>query len=73
MNYAIGIPKSIHVILKEGRIDTKGMNGDQMHKILGSHEYFKNEKSFIERYLGEEKKHIVYFLPKFHPELNPIE
>ena len=48
MNYAIGIPKSIHVILKEGRIDTKGMNGDQMHKILGSHEYFKNEKSFIE-------------------------
>ena len=30
-----------------------------MHEILGSHEDFKNEKSLIERHLGEEKKHIV--------------
>ena len=73
MNYAIGIPKGLCVILEERGIDTKGMNGDQMREILGSHEDFKNEKSLIERYLGEEKKHIVYFLPKFHPELNPIE
>ena len=49
------------------------MNANQMREILGSHEYFKNEKSSIERFLAEEKKHIVYFLPKFYPELNPIE
>ena len=73
MNYAIGIPKGLRVIIEERGIDIKGMNGDQMHEILGSHEDFKKEKSLIERYLGEEKKHIVYFLPKFHPELNPIE
>ena len=40
MNYAIGIPKDLHVILKEGDIDTKGMNGDKMHEILGNHKYF---------------------------------
>ena len=73
LNYAIGIPKGLHVILEEGDIDTNGMNEDQIREILGSHKFFKNEKSLIERYLGEEKKHIVYFLPKFHPELNPIE
>ena len=33
--------------------------GDQMCEILGNHEGFKNEKSLIERYLGEKKKHNV--------------
>ncbi len=73
MNYAIGIPKGLRVILEERGINTQGMNGNQMREILGEHEDFKNEKSLIERFLVEEKKHIVYFLPKFHPELNPIE
>ena len=73
MNYAIGIPKGLRVILEERGVDTQGMNGDQMREILGGHEDFRNEKSLIERFLTEEKKHIVYFLPKFHPELNPIE
>ena len=72
-NYATGIPKDLCVIIEGRGIDTKTMNGDQMHEILGSHDDFKNEKSLIERYLGEKKKHIVYFLPKFHPEFNPIE
>ena len=69
MKYAIGMPKCLRVILEEGGIDTKGMNGYQMHEILGSHKDFKNGKSLIERYLGEKKKFIVYFLPKYHPEL----
>ena len=73
MNYAIGIPKGLRVALEERGINTHGMNGDQMREILRGHEDFKNEKSLIERFLVEEKKHIVYFLPKFHPELNPIE
>ena len=59
MNYAIGMPKRLHVILEERGIDAKGMNGDQMCEILGNHEDFKNEKSLIERYLGEKKKHNV--------------
>jgi len=33
---------------------------------------FKDEKSLIEHYLTE-RGHIPVFLPKFHPELNPIE
>lgn len=72
MNYAIGIPKGMHVILEERGINTKGMNADKMREILGSHPDFKNEKSRIERLLmlfG----HIAYFLPKYHCELNPIE
>ena len=73
MNYAIGIPKGLRVVLEERGINTQGMVGDEMREISGSHADFKNEKSLIERFLVEEKKHIVYFLPKFHPELNPIE
>ena len=40
MNYAIGIPKGLCVGLEERGIDTKGMNGDQIHEILGSHKDF---------------------------------
>ena len=34
--------------------------------------FLAKEKSRIEHYL-EDKGHICVFLPKFHPELNPIE
>ena len=44
-----------------------------MRAILGSHLDFKNEKSTVEHFLTEDRKHITYFLPKYHPELNPIE
>lgn len=49
------------------------MNANEMRKVLGSHPDFKNEKSRIERYLIEDRGHIVYMLPKYHCELNPIE
>ena len=49
------------------------MKAEDMRAALGSHPDFKNEKSSIERFLVEEKGHIVYMLPKFHCELNPIE
>ena len=39
---------------------------------MGSHPDFKYEKSSIERFFMEEKGHIVYMLPHFHCELNPI-
>ena len=73
MNFAIGIPKSLRRVLQERDIDTSGMNADQMRAVLGSHPDFKNEKCRIERLLVEDHKHIAYFLPKFHCELNPIE
>ena len=49
------------------------MTADKMREVLGSHCDFKNEKSRVERYLSEDCGHIVYMLPKYHCELNPIE
>lgn len=72
MNYAIGVPKGLRVVLEERGVDTRGMNGEKMREVLGSHPDFKNEKSRVERFLMD-KQHIVYLLPKFHCELNPIE
>ena len=73
MNYAIGIPKGLCVVLEEQGVNTHGMNGDEIRAILGSHPDFKNEKSTVEHFLTEERRHIAYFLPEYHPELNPIE
>ena len=73
MNYSLGIPKGMRVILEERGVNTRGMNADKMREVLGRHPDFKNGKSSIERFLEEEKGHIVYMLPKFHCELNPIE
>ena len=73
MNYALGVPKGLRVVLEERGVNTRGMKADQMRDILGSHPDFKYEKSLVERFLMEGKGHIVYMLPKFHCELNPIE
>ena len=73
MTFANGVPKGLRAVLEERGVNTHGMNADQMREVLGSHPDFKFEKSRIERFLLEEKKHIVYLLPKFHLELNPIE
>jgi len=43
-----------------------------MREILRQHQDFKEEKCRIERLL-DDHKHIAYFLPKYHCELNPIE
>ena len=74
MHYNLGkIPKGMRQILEERGVNTRGMKAEQMREVLGSHPDFKNEKSSIERFLLEERKHIVYMLPKYHCELNPIE
>ncbi len=57
--------KGMSVVLEESRADTRKMNADQMRAVLSSHSDFKNEKSSVERLLGEKKGHIVYMLPKF--------
>ena len=34
INYAIGIPKGMRVILEDRGINTKGMNADRMREVL---------------------------------------
>ena len=72
MNYAFGVPKGVRVVLEERGINTRTLVAEQMKEILAQHDDFKNEKSRVEHFL-ESKGHTVIFLPKFHPELNPIE
>ena len=72
MCFALGIPKGMKQVLQERGIDTSHMGADQMRKTLATMDDFKNEKSLVEHFL-QEKGHITVFLPKFHPELNPIE
>ena len=72
MNYSLGIPKGMKQILEERGINTATLNIDDMRTILAQHEDFKNEKPRVISFL-ESKGHIALFLPKFHPELNPIE
>ncbi len=63
----------MRVILQERGIDTRGMVANDMREVLSSHPDFQNEKPRIERFLVEDKGHIMYMLPKFYCELNPIE
>ena len=66
------IPKGMRQVLDERGVNTHGMKAEKMRETLGSHSDFKNEKSSVERHLGEEKEHIVYMLPKYHCELNRL-
>ena len=59
-------------MLEERGVNTTGLKADDMRKILKSYDDFKNEKPKLLKFL-EDKGHAAYFLPKFHPELNPIE
>ena len=53
-------------------INTKRVNADDMRVVVTNHEDFQTEKTIIEHYLVN-RGHLVYFIPKFHCELNPIE
>ena len=72
MSFNLGVPKGIKQVLKERGINVDGLNGDQMREILKNHDDFKNEKPQVIKFL-ESKGHTALFLPKFHPEINPIE
>lgn len=72
MCFNLGIPKGMKQILKERGINADSLNISEMRDILQQHEDFKNEKPKVIQFL-ESKGHTAYFLPKFHPELNPIE
>ena len=69
---SLGKSKSLREVLEERGINTKEMKKDDMIGELKKFDDFKNEKSRVERELLR-LGHKVMFLPKFHPELNPIE
>ena len=62
------VAKGMKMVLEERGISTGGKSADWMRQTLAQHSDFRDEKSMIEHMLSE-KGHI----PKFHPELNPIE
>ena len=65
----MGVPKGLRVVLEESGVNTYKMTSEKMREILGSHPDFTNEKSSGKQFLGEEKGHIVYMLPKYQCEL----
>ena len=67
-----GRPKGMKMVLEERGINTRRMNADDMRVVLSNHEDFRTEKTIIEHHLVN-RGHLVYFIPKFHCELNPIE
>ena len=66
------IAKGMKRVLEERGISTEGKTASWMREVLSQHADFKFEKSEIEKFLISQG-HIPTFLPKFHPELNPIE
>lgn len=48
------------------------MLADDMHTLLANHEDFRTEKTIVEDFLTN-RGHTVFFVPKFHCKLNPIE
>lgn len=72
LNFALGIPKGLKIVLEERGINTRTLNRSEMIAILEQHHDFKNEKCKLQHFM-ESKGHKVIFLPKYHPELNPIE
>ena len=67
-----GMTKGLTTILRERGINTHNMRADDMRVVLQNHEDFRTEKSIVEHYLLG-RGHLVFFLPKFHCELQAIE
>ena len=65
------VPKGMKMVLQECGVSTE-KKADWMRETLAKHSDFGDEKSMIEGMLIE-RGHIPCFLPKFYPELNPIE
>ena len=64
-----GVPnKGMRQVLSERHVDVYGMTAEQMRSTIAAVDGFKNEQSLVIK-----KGHIPTFLPKFHPELNPIK
>jgi len=44
INFVIGIPKGLRIVLQEHRIDTTNTNADQMREVLKQHPDLRDEK-----------------------------
>ena len=66
------VSEGLKMVLEEHGISTADKGAEWMHESLAKHSDVKNEKSRIEKMLIH-RGHNPSFLPKFHPELNPIE
>ena len=60
MNYALGIPKGLRMVLEERGVNTKGLNEDEMREILGAHPDFKNEVTSGKVSFGGEAPHCLH-------------
>ena len=67
-----GQAKGLRTILAERGIFMVRMKAKDMRTVLSNHDDFWNEKAAVHNYV-ESRGHRVFFLPKFHCELNPIE
>jgi transposase len=67
-----GQPKGVAAVLEERGIATKGKKMDELVKILAQQTDFREQKNILEE-LVTSHGHICLFLPKFSPELSPIE
>ncbi len=72
MQNGLKIAKGMKMVLEERGVSTEGKNKEWMKSTLSQHIDFRYERCEIEKILLREG-HIPTFLPKFHPELNPIE
>ena len=66
------VAKGLKMVMEERGVSTVGKGADWMRETLAKHSDFRDEKSMIER-MFVERAHLPCFLPKFDPELNPIE
>ena len=67
-----GVPKGMKQVLRERGINTERMVADDMRVVLSMHDDFRKEQTIVEQFLTAQG-HQVFFIPKFHCELNPIE
>ncbi len=68
MNFAVGVPKGMKLVLEERGIITTGLKAADMKQILKSHDDFKNEKPKVLHFL---ERTYLTFLPSFTVNLIP--
>lgn len=60
------------MLSSKNAVSTQSLNAKDIRSILVNHKDFKNEQQKLIGFL-KSKGHVALFLPKFHPELTPIE
>ena len=67
-----GKQKGMKIILEECGINVKGLQKEDMIKLLEEMQDFKLQKTIVEEVILN-KCHHTLFIPKFHCKINPIE